>query len=1073
MRSETVTDSYELSPVQQGILFHCLCAEHAGVYVSQMVIDLPESLNRSAFEHAWQGVVERHTVLRTSFQWGERSEPIQRVHGDVQVPSETFDWRAFSAEEQATATDSYLRSDRRRGFDLRKAPLMRLAVFQLGEAAFRVVWTFHHILIDGRSYPTILKQVFALHDAFCRGQTLELDKPRPFRDYVEWIRQLDLSGAESFWKQRLKGFSAPTPLLRDREDASMAAEEDLCGARSRQFSERLSLALRSLALRENLTLATLIHGAWALLLSRYSGEEDIVFGATRTTRRGTIEGAESMVGLFVNTVPIRARVSPAIPVRPWLEQLQSEWVSLRSFDHVPLVKIKEWSEIRGASQLFDSVVMFENRRFDVRLRAEDSRWRNRVCRLRQRTNYALTLIAYGDPEVQLTILYDRRSFEDSTVTRMLGHLETLLEEMAADPMQPVSTLPLLTEAERHQLLVEWNNTRTDYPEDSCLHELVEAQVEQSPESVALVCEERKLSYREMNARANQLAHHLRALGVGPDVPVGICMERSPEMILGLLGILKAGGAYVPLDPTYPEERLAFMLEDSRVPVLLTQRRLLETLPQRRARLLCLDPDWWANAEESRENPSHGAGPENLAYVIYTSGTTGRPKGVQVEHRGLCNLVWTQARTCGVRPGDRVLQFCSLSFDPSIFEIGVALSSGATLCLGSQDSLMPGPALFRLLRNQAITTIILPPSVLSPLPDEPLPALHTIIVGAEPVTAEFVKRWGGQRRVLNIYGTTETTVFSTIAQCAPDGRKPPVGRPVANTQVYLLDAHLRPVPLGVPGELYIGGVGLARGYLNRPELTAEKFIPNPFLADPEARLYKTGDLARYLPDGNIDFLGRVDYQVKVRGYRIELEEIEAVLAEHPAVRESVVVARDNPGGDKRLVAYYVPAKQGMVSARELRSYLKQKLPEYMVPAVFVSMEILPRSPNGKVDRNALPVPPPTHPEMEEASAAPHTRVECLIAGVWQEVLGVDRVALDDNFFDLGGHSLVVMKVIARLEKELGVRINPGEFPLQTLGQIASVYEERMRVARHSEPTGFVQRLLRKVRFAALPRALDGK
>lgn len=642
----------------------------------------------------------------------------------------------------------------------------------------------------------------------------------------------------------------------------------------------------------------------------------------------------------------------------------------------------------------------------------------------------LTLVIPGD-RPECLWMYDAEVLDPSQVTAMVRGFAVFLQGIVTNPDRPMADLPLVGEEERHRVLVEWNETRVDYPKDRCLHELIERQTERSPESVALVYEQENLTYREMNNRANQVAHHLRALGVGPDVLVGICMQRSIEMIVALLGILKAGGAYMPLDPGYPPERLAFMLEDSAVPVLLTERQM-GVLPQHGAEVICLDPDWWSITGHSANTPATDVRPENLAYVLYTSGSTGRPKGVQVEHRGLTNLVETQSQVCGVRPGDRVLQFCSLSFDPSIFEIGVALHCGATLVLGSQSSLLPGPSLADLLRSQSVTTIVLPPSVLSPLSAEGFPALHTLIVGAEPVTAEFVKRWGSGRRIFNIYGATETTVFSTIAECRADGAKPSIGRPIANTQVYLLDSRQQPVPVGAPGELYVGGVGLARGYLNRPELTAERFIPDPFSGEPGARLYRTGDLARYLPDGNIDFLGRADNQVKVRGHRIELEEIETVLSQHPSVRESAVAVREDVPGDQRLAAYYVPVDSATPLAGELRRFLKGRLPDYMVPGVFVPLQALPLSPNGKVNRRALPPPRPEWAERNEALIAPRDALERRLVEIWEEILGVRPVGVTDDFFELGGHSLLAAAMFARVQKAVGRKL-----PLTTLFQAPTI------------------------------------
>jgi amino acid adenylation domain-containing protein len=547
---------------------------------------------------------------------------------------------------------------------------------------------------------------------------------------------------------------------------------------------------------------------------------------------------------------------------------------------------------------------------------------------------------------------------------------------------------------------------------------------QQPNATAIIFEDQRLTYQKLDQRANQLAHYLQELGVGPEVLVGVCMERSPELVVALLGILKAGGAYLPLDPANPKARLAFMLEDAQVPVLLSQRSLVESLPQHSARVISLDTDWASIAQERAEKPTSGVTVDNLAYAIYTSGSTGRPKGGLIAHRGLISLSEAQIRAFGVGPGHRVLQFSSLSFDASIFETVMALGSGAALCLATRDVLLPGPGLIRLLRDLSITIVTLPPSVLAALPVEELPALETITVAGEACSADLVARWATNRRFFNLYGLTETTIWTTMAECTDGSRTPPIGRPIANTQVYLLDDHFLPVPVGVPGELYIGGVSVGRGYLNRPGLTAEKFIPNPFGDEPGTRLYRTGDLARYLPDGDIEFLGRIDHQVKIRGFRIELGEIEAVLSQHPVVKDAVVVASPTIGdgrgepGDKRLVAYVVTNRDQQLTAGELRGFLKERVPDYMVPAVFMFLDELPLMPSGKVDRRALPAPEGVRPELEAAYVAPQTEIEQTIAKVWREALGVDKVGVYDNFFDLGGHSLLVVQVRDKLQKAFG-------------------------------------------------------
>ncbi|MCC3433251.1 MAG: amino acid adenylation domain-containing protein, partial [Microcoleus sp. PH2017_04_SCI_O_A] len=622
-----------------------------------------------------------------------------------------------------------------------------------------------------------------------------------------------------------------------------------------------------------------------------------------------------------------------------------------------------------------------------------------------------------------------------------GHFQTLLEGIVSNPEQKISELPLLTEWERQQL-VAWNNTATDYPQNACIHQLFEEQVERSPDAIALVFEDQQLTYKELNQRANQLAHYLGKLGVTAEIMVGICVERSLEMVVGLLGILKAGGAYVPLDPAYPPERLALMLEDAQVPVLLTQRRLVESLPKHQARVVCLDTDWEIIERQSEENPECSLTSENLAYVIYTSGSTGKPKGVLVGHRGLCNLAIAQIQIFDVQPNSRVLQFASLSFDVATSDWVIALCSGATLCIAINNALLAGSDLIEVLRDRAITHIELPVAVLGVVPFEELSTLQTIIVGGETVSVDVVAKWAPGRRFFNAYGPTESTVCATIAECTDSQEPPSIGRPIANTQVYLLDAHLQLVPIGIPGEIYIGGAGLARGYLNRPELTAERFIPNPFSNEPGSRLYKTGDLARYLPDGNIEFLGRIDHQVKIRGFRIELGEIEAVLSQHPDVQESLVISRSDVSGNQRLVAYII-SNLGLehTDFGSWRNFLKQKLPDYMVPSSFVFLPNFPLTPNGKVDRKALPEPEAINPELSATYVAPQTEIEQNIATVWQQLLHLEKVGVDDNFFDLGGHSLLMAQAHSQLREVVDRDVSIVEmFKYPTIRSLAKYLSE---------------------------------
>jgi len=612
-----------------------------------------------------------------------------------------------------------------------------------------------------------------------------------------------------------------------------------------------------------------------------------------------------------------------------------------------------------------------------------------------------------------------------------------MQEIVISSTQSVDNFSALTEQEQHKILIEWNNTRVDYPKHLCIHQLFEAQVENTPDSIAVVFKEEQLTYQELNYQANKIAHYLQSLGVKPEVLVGICVERSLEMIVGMLGILKAGGAYVPLDPTYPKERLSFMLSDSQVQVVLTQEKFVEGLTASGAKLVCLDTDWESFQRESNENPSSGVAPDNLAYVIYTSGSTGIPKGVLIQHQGVCNLVQAQIKLFDVHQNSRVLQFASFSFDASVWEIFMALCSGASLYIGTQDSLRPGTDLMQFLREQSITQVTLPPTALAALPIAELPNLQTLIVAGEACNLKLIAEWSKGRRFFNAYGPTESTVCATVAEYISGDTQLTIGRAIANTQVYILDNHQQPVPIGTPGELYIGGDGLARGYLNRPELTKDKFISNPFEKAEGSRLYKTGDLARFLPDGNIEFLGRVDHQVKIRGFRIELGEIEAFLSQHSDVQQAVVIAREDIPGDtcaeglvpsgaevsrsKRLVAYIVLNQKVDAIATTLKRFLQDKLPNYMVPAVFVILDSLPLTPNGKVDRQNLPACDRSRPDLEETFIAPRNSTEATLFGIWAELLGLEQIGINDNFFNLGGHSLIAAQILSRIRDSFQVEL----------------------------------------------------
>ncbi len=1041
-RARDVEDVYALSAMQEGILFHCLYSRESSLYVTSFACRL-SGLDAPAFESAWQEVVDRHPVLRTGFCWEGLDRPIQVVARKLQLTWWSEDWRALSPAEQEERLTRTLRGEPSRLRPLTRAPLLRLARFQVGEGSFHFVFSHHHLILDGWSLPLLLQEVFTFYAARREGRSLSLPRPRPFRDYIAWLGEQDLGRAEEHWRGVLAGFSAPTVLAIDRGSAGSPVEET--AYHDLRLPESTTDALRSFARKHQLTLNTLVQGAWALLLARYSGEEDVVFGSAVSGRPAALAGVETMVGVFINTLPARVRISPQRPLLPWLRELQEAQAEMRRFEHSPLTQVQRWSGVDRGLPLFESILVFESylapgealRRAGGDLEIGDAR-------SDLTTSYPLLVSATPGDALNLNLSYDLRRFHGNDAARLLERWGRALAAIPSDLGLSTGSLPLLAAAERHQLVHEWNDAAAVWRGGLLLHVRVAAQVARTPDAVAVVVEETNLSYAELDRQAGRLASRLRRLGVGPEMRVGIAAERSLEMMVGLLGILQAGGAWVPLDPSYPPERLAFMLADASVPVLLTQRRLLATLPgAASARVLLLD-DADAGADPRSAIEAAPGHPDQLAYVIYTSGSTGRPKGVMNSHRGIVNrLLWMQ-EAYRLSPEDRVLQKTPFSFDVSVWELFWPLLNGACLVMARPGGHQDPAYLAAVIAGHGVTTLHFVPSLLRPFLEERdldhCRALRRVVASGEALPPDlrqrFLERLGDRAELHNLYGPTEAAVEVTAWTCRPGEleRSVPIGRPVANTRIHLLDTLLAPIPAGLPAELYIGGVQVARGYLGRPELTAERFVPDPF-GEPGARLYRTGDLARHLPDGAVDFIGRADGQVKLRGFRIELGEIEAALAEHPAVRAAAVLAREE-GGSRRLIAYVVATD---ASAAELRRFLSARLPEYMVPAALVFLQALPLTPAGKVDRRALPVTPGGRSAVLSPFAAPGSPVEETLAVVWAGVLGLDRVGVHDSFFELGGDSILSIQVVARAQ-QAGLRLTPQQiFERRTISALASVAE----------------------------------
>lgn len=1028
LRTTRHKDIVELSFAQQRLWLLDRLLPGGSVYNAGLSVQLAGSLDVEALRAALNEVVRRHDVLRARFALVEGS-PVELIAAELTVSLIMEDLGDLPDGNRQEEARRRMREEMRAPFDLERGPLVRARLLRLDAQAHWLSLTLHHIVTDGWSSRVLARELSVLYRAYRRHEPSPLPElPVQYADYAvwqrEWLQGAKLDAEVNFWKHAL----AQLPELELPTDHRRPPVTSYRGASvAFVIGDELTSALKELGRREEATLFMTLLAAFHVLLYRYCGQEDIAVGVPIAGRlRPELEG---LIGFFVNTLVLRGDLSGEQKYREYLGHVRERALDAYVHQELPFEKlVEELAPKRDLSRnpLVQVTLNMINLP-DMELRLEGLTVEP-APESSASVKFDLTLrVKEVSGRLHSAFEYSTDLFDRTTIVRLVGHWRVLLEGIVADPARTISRLPLLTEAERHQALSGWNADTVDHSRNLCIHTLFEAQAARTPDAVATIFMAQHLTYRELDARANRVAHRLRALGVGPDARVAVAMERSSELVVALLGILKAGGAYVPLDPSHPAERLAFMLEDTSATVLLTQHRWLPRLWGATGQILCLDRDWPAIAEEPESRPQCAAGASNLAYVIYTSGSTGQPKGVMVEHRGVCSHLQGFVQVYGLSPDDRVLLSAPIGFDLSLWQMLLPLIAGAAIVLPEPEAHRSGDRLVTLIRRERVTLLRMVPGMLSAIVNAPgfgeCASLRLVISAGEVLDGELARRFHASSNAMlcNAYGPTETTFFTTLWTCRRDDTwsRIPIGRPFANARVYLLDAQGEPVPIGTHAEIFIGGVGVARGYLNSAEANAERFIADPFAGTPQARMYRTGDIARHRPDGTLEFLGRRDHQVKLRGVRIELGEIEAVLARQGGVREAVAALREDMPGHPQLVAYVVPRGDPPATA-DLRAFAKRFLPDAMLPAAFVVLPELPLTANGKLDRNALPAPAFEH--RGRGQGAPDTPLERALAELMAEVLNLDRVGTDDNFFDLGGHSLLAVRLMNRIRFDLQIDLS---------------------------------------------------
>ncbi len=1058
---KNIEDIYMLSPVQQSMVFHHIYSPKSSVTVEQTIFSIKSKLDIEIFEKAWQKLLDRHESLRTSYHWEGLEEAVQIVHKDLKIPFQVLDWTNFSKSEGLQKLEQLIEEDRKKGFDLSKPPLMRILVIKQEEYAYDVVWTHHHLQLDGWCNSILFKELGQCYEALCVDEKITFGHVYSFKDYIDWLRRQDKKKAEQFWRTELDGFKTPirfNNIFPAKNSNQLSAFGDVVY----EVSEDKQQIIQDFTRKNRITLNTMIQGAWAILLNRYSQETDIIFGVTSSGRPAELEGSDSIIGCFMNTLPFRVKINKNVNLIKWLKDVQLKQVEMRQYEYTSLVDIRSWIDMPRSSALYDlyeSIVIVENYPFDVKLKDGIGSLQVKSVRIDEQMDYPLVVYCNLQPKLQLKLLFNSSFLNETEANQILSHLINILWEMLVSEDGKLENISMISEKELTHILSDNNSTSLDYPKNQCFQDLFTDQVKLNLNKPAVIQGNESLSYTELDILSNQLAHKLIKLGVGPEIPVGVYVERSPKMIVGILAVLKAGGAFLPIDMDYPGERINLMLKDAQVPILLTQNNLQSKIRDYQGHTVCLDIEWDSVREEPKNQPSVRIEPQNLAYIIYTSGSTGRPKGVMMSHEAVVSHSIDICKRYELTPEDRVLQFSSISFDISLEQIFTTLAAGSSLVLRDKNIWTPYQFSQKCV-ELGLSVVNLPTNYWGEIVQEwytrpeiiPDSNLRLVIVGGEQMPAEKVGMWEQLPLediiLLNAYGPAETAMTSTLYEVSGKGTKSadlkviPVGKPLANRRIYILDENMHPLPIGVKGEIFIGGIPLARGYINNSKLTKDKFIRDPYYHNYGKMLYKTGDMGKLLCDGNIEVLGRKDDQTKIRGHRIDIGEIEVVLNKCDNIKNSIVVVKNGVANDKYLVAFYDSLSHGTNNQCSIRGFLRKKLPEYMIPSYFIQLGSLPLSPNGKIDRKSLENME-IKVEFDEEYQKPYNTIQQKLVSIWRKILGTDGVGINHHFFEIGGQSLKAITLVSEIHREFEVELPLGNiFAFPTIKELAVIIEEMM-------------------------------